>query len=83
MEVKDHRKLESGGFGTLGMENSSPVLGMEARTINQEKACQPSGSGTVKVKAIGLQETTIFQVQGRWLLKFGVHSAIGVWEENM
>lgn len=55
--------MEGGGFGTLGMENSPPVLGVEARTVNQEKVCQPSGSGTVKVKAFGLQETTELQVQ--------------------
>lgn len=55
--------MEGGGFGILGMENSPPVLGVEARTVNQEKVCQPSGSGTVKVKAFGLQETTELQVQ--------------------
>lgn len=57
--------MDSGGFRTLGMENSLPVLGVEARTVSQEKVCQPSGSGTVKVKAFGFQETTVLQVQGQ------------------
>lgn len=57
--------MDSGGFGTLGMENSPSVLGVEARTVSQEKVYQPSGSGTVKVKAFGLQETTELQVQGQ------------------
>lgn len=57
--------MDSGGFRTLGMENSPPVLGVEARTVNQENVCQPSGSGIVKVKAFGLQETTVLQAQGQ------------------
>lgn len=72
--AKDHRRTESGGFRTLKMKDSPEVLGVEARTVNQEKVCQPSGPGTVKVKATRLQETTILRVQGQWVLKFGVHN---------